>query len=90
MVRRALALDNESWEAHYQLGLLLSKKRQYKEAAAELEAATKLNPDEPMPHYHLARVYDRLGEKDRAAAERETHKRLMASPTHSAGPPMGR
>lgn len=90
LLRRAIALDNKSWEAHYQLGLLLSKKHQYKEAAAELETAIKLNPNEPMPHYHLARVYDRLGEKDRANAEREIHKRLMASPTHSRGPAMGR
>jgi tetratricopeptide (TPR) repeat protein len=90
LLRRAIALDNKSWEAHYQLGLLLSKTHQYKEAAAELEVAIKLNPNEPMPHYHLARVYDRLGEKDRANAERETHKRLMASPTHAEGPPMGR
>jgi tetratricopeptide (TPR) repeat protein len=85
LLRRAIALDAKSWEAHYQLGLLLSKKHQYKEAAAELEAAIKLNPNEPMPHYHLARVYDRLGEKDRAAAEREIHKRLTASPGAQGG-----
>ena len=90
LLHRSPELDDKSWEAHYQLGLLLSKKHQYKEAAVELEAATRLNPNEPMPHYHLARVYDRLGEKDRANAERETHKRLMAAPTHSEGPPMGR
>jgi Flp pilus assembly protein TadD len=80
LLRRSLELDDKSWEAHYQLGLLLSKKHQYKEAVAELAAATKLNPNEPMPHYHLARVYDRLGEKDRANAERDIHKRLTASP----------
>jgi tetratricopeptide (TPR) repeat protein len=90
LLGRSIALDSKNWEAHYQLGLVLSKKHLYKEAAAQLEAGIKLNPNEPMPHYHLARVYDRLGEKERADAEREIHKRLMASPTHAEGPPMGR
>ncbi|MGA8596130.1 MAG: tetratricopeptide repeat protein [Bryobacteraceae bacterium] len=87
LLRRSIGLDPRNWEAHYQLGLLLSNKHAYREAAAELEASTKLNPNEPMPHYHLARVYDRLGESDRANAEREIHKRLMAAATHAAAAP---
>ena len=90
LLRRSIRLSPDNWEAHYQLGLLLSKDRKYKEAASELEAGIKLNPKEPMPHYHLARVYDRLGESDRANAEREEHKRLMAAPTRAAAPPSDR
>jgi hypothetical protein len=29
-----------------------------------------------MPHYHLARVYDRLGDGEQAAAERKLHEQL--------------
>jgi tetratricopeptide (TPR) repeat protein len=80
LLRRSIDLDSKNWEAHYELGLLLTKKHDYREAAAELETSIKLNPNEPMPHYHLARVYDRLGQPDRAAGEREAHKRLSAMP----------
>jgi hypothetical protein len=31
-----------------------------------------------MPHYQLARVYDRLGQPERAAAERKLHASLIA------------
>jgi tetratricopeptide (TPR) repeat protein len=82
LLRRSIHLNATSWEAHYQLGLLLSTKHEYKKAADELERSIRLSPNEPMPHYHLARVYDRLGSPDRAAAEREIHKRLTAGPTH--------
>lgn len=90
LLRQSIRLGSHDWEAHYQLGLLLSKKRKYEKAASELETSIKLNPKEPMPHYHLARVYDRLGESDRANAEREEHKRLTASSTHAAAPPSDR
>ncbi len=86
LLRRSIALDPRNWEAYYQLGLLLSNKHEYREAATELEASIKLNPHEPMPHYHLARVYDRLGERDRANAEREMHKRLTAASTRTSAP----
>jgi Flp pilus assembly protein TadD len=78
LLRRSIDLDSKNWEAHYELGLLLAKKHDYKGAAHELESSIKLNPSEPMPHYHLARVYDRLGDHDRANAEREAHKRLSS------------
>lgn len=79
LLRRSIELDANDWESHYQLGLLLSNKRQYKEAAAELLRATQLNAKEPMPHYHLARVYDRLGESTLAQAQRAIHQQLTAS-----------
>jgi Flp pilus assembly protein TadD len=79
LLRRSIALDRNNWESHYELGLLLEKEHRYKDAANELESSVKLDPNEPMPHYHLARVYDRLGETERANAEREIHKRLTAA-----------
>lgn len=76
LLRRSVALDPNEWESHYELGVLLASEANYREAVTELLHATELNEKQPMPHYHLARVYDRLGEPDKAKAEREIHKRL--------------
>jgi Flp pilus assembly protein TadD len=78
LLRRSIALDHTDWEARYELGALLENKHDYRGASIELMRSIELNPKEPMPHYHLARVYDRLGEPDRAEAERQLHQRLTA------------
>jgi Flp pilus assembly protein TadD len=76
LLRKAIALDPNDWESHYELGVLLARKHVYPEAAEQLKRSTELNATQPMPHYHLARVYDRLGKPELAQAERETHQRL--------------
>ena len=78
LLKKSVTLDPKDWEAHYELGVLLEGKHDYAAAATELSAATELEPNQPMPHYHLARVYDRLGKPERAKAEREIHERLTA------------
>jgi hypothetical protein len=50
------------------------KPQRFSEAAAELERAAALDARDPVTHYHLAQVYDRLGH-----AERETHAKLVAA-----------
>jgi tetratricopeptide (TPR) repeat protein len=82
LLRRAIALNPEDWEAHYELGVLLANKHQYQQSATELERSIELDPKQSMPHYHLARVYDRLGQPERAKAERELHERLTVSSPH--------
>jgi tetratricopeptide (TPR) repeat protein len=82
LLRTSISLDPKNWESHYELGLLLEKKHDYKQAATELSRAADLNAKQPLPHYHLARVYDRLGLSDRAKSEREIHHRL-SSPSGS-------
>ncbi|MBV9760830.1 MAG: tetratricopeptide repeat protein [Acidobacteriaceae bacterium] len=76
LLRRSIELNGNDWEAHYELGVLLAAKHNYAEAAKELERSIEIDPKQPMPHYHLARVYDRLGEPERAQAERDEHERL--------------
>ncbi len=78
LLRRSIRLKPDFWESHLELGLLLSKQRKFQEGAAELVRCASLNPQEPLPHYHLARVYDRLGQPDKAKAERELHQQLSA------------
>lgn len=76
LLRRSIALDGSDWESHYELGVLLSGKHEYQPAAAELTRSIELDPKQAMTHYHLARVYDRLGEPEKAKAEREIHQKL--------------
>jgi Flp pilus assembly protein TadD len=84
LLRHSIQLDSKNWESHYELGLVLSKKREYQAASVELNRSAELAPREPLPHYHLARIYDRLGDKSRAESERAIHKRL--SETSSPSP----
>lgn len=84
LLRRALRLDPKNWEAHYELGVVLLNRRAYQDAEKELSTAAELNPAEPAIHYHLARVYDRLSQPDRARSERELHRQLAAK-----APPRG-
>lgn len=79
LLRRSIALNGGDWESHYELGVLLAGKRQYQQAAAELTRSIELDPKQAMTHYHLARVYDRLGQPDRAKAEREIHQQLTGT-----------
>jgi Flp pilus assembly protein TadD len=86
LLRRSIALDSSNWESHYELGVLLAAKRNHREAAVELLWASELDPKQPMPHYHLARVYDRLGETERAKAEREMHQALVSPTARPSAP----
>lgn len=80
LLRKSITLNSNDWEAHYELGVLLESKHDYPAAANELQRSIELDPKQPTPHYHLARVYDRLGQPERAQAEREEHQRLTAAP----------
>jgi tetratricopeptide (TPR) repeat protein len=84
LLRRSIALDGSDWESHYELGVLLAGKHEYQAAAAELTRSIELDPKQAMTHYHLARVYDRLGEPDRAKAERDIHQRLTGAATKNS------
>lgn len=76
LLRKSIAVRNDFWESHFELGLALERKRSFDEAAKELERSVELNPNEPVPHYRLARIYDRLGKTSEANQQREIHARL--------------
>lgn len=78
LLRQSIANRGDVWESHAELGDVLSRKRDYPGAAAELEQAAKLNPSEPSIHFRLARVYDRLNAPEKAEAERALHQKLTA------------
>jgi len=81
LLRKSIALKGDFWESHYELGILLERGRDFAGAAGELQRAIELNPSSPTPHYHLARVYERLGKKTEAAEEHAAHERLSAEET---------
>lgn len=79
LLRASIRLKSDQWESHYELGALLEKQRKFPEAAAELERSIVINADQADVHYHLSRVYDRMGEAEKAAEQRDIHKRLTSS-----------
>lgn len=76
LLHKSIGLRNYFWESHFELGLALERRRAFDEAARELELSIELNPNEPTPHYRLARVYDRLGKTSEANQQRQIHARL--------------
>ena len=79
LLRKSIAENDRYWESHFELGLILEQQRKFEEAARELRRSIELNPGDPVPHYRLARVYDRLGKTDEARAERAVHAKLSAA-----------
>ncbi len=80
LLRDSIRLKGDQWESHFELGVLLEKQRRFSDAAPELERSAAINPNEAGVRYHLARVYDRLGQSEKANEQREVHKRLTESP----------
>lgn len=70
LAQRAATIQPSSAEAHYLVGKALVRTDRVKEAVPELELAAKLNPEDSKAHFQLALAYDRLGEKQKARAER--------------------
>ena len=85
LFRQSIARNANFWESHFELGVLLAQQHKFEEAASEIRLAASLNPNDPVPHYHLARLYDRLGRPSDARAERELHARLQTAASGMAG-----
>jgi len=81
LLRDSIARDPSHWESHFELGVLLERRRQFDAALREMLRSVELNPNAAAPHYRLARLYDRLGRTAEAAAERELHAKLTADGT---------
>jgi tetratricopeptide (TPR) repeat protein len=76
---RAAKLDLQFADAFIGLGRSLIASRRFADAVAPLEAAVKLQPHNPVAHYHLGIAYSRVGRKEEAeresAAFRETSEK---------------
>lgn len=77
LLRKACTLNTRIAEPHFQLGVVLESKHQFEDAAKEFESAASRDSADPATHYHLARVYDRMGKSAQAKSERERHRELL-------------
>ncbi len=75
-LQESLRYDPRFPKAHYQMGLLLEKEKKDREAIEELNLAVKFDPAYPEPHYVLGRIYQRLGDKQKADSAWSTFQRL--------------
>jgi len=75
---RAAKLDAGFADAFIGLGRSLIAGGRAAEAIAPLETAEKLQPDNPVPHFHLATAYRRTGRKQDADRELGLHQQASA------------
>jgi tetratricopeptide (TPR) repeat protein len=75
-LKKAIALDPSSAEAHLQLANLYSQRHKYAEAVPEYQQVLRLSPNVPDAHFRLGQAYVHLGEKDLAEKEFQLHKQF--------------
>ncbi len=56
LLRDSIALNDKDWESHYTLGVLFEREQKLNEAAAEFKVSAGLDPKQPDPRAHLARI----------------------------------
>jgi tetratricopeptide (TPR) repeat protein len=78
LLKRAIALDSQLAQAHFELGSLYADQQQYPAAIAALSRAVTLNPGMEKAHYRLGQLYQRTGQARLAAQAMETFQRLKA------------
>jgi tetratricopeptide (TPR) repeat protein len=76
LLRKSISVRPDYWPAHYALHEILFDEQKWNEAASELEKTVELNPEHGAAHFRLAQVYARLGDRERAAAERRKHNQI--------------
>jgi tetratricopeptide (TPR) repeat protein len=75
-LRRAIALGDKHFYAHYDLGRLLVKTRRFEEAIPILQRGAALKADNPDVHYQLFMALTRVKRKDEADREMALFKKL--------------
>ncbi|MBN9658816.1 MAG: tetratricopeptide repeat protein [Acidobacteria bacterium] len=81
LLKKALIIKEDQADTHLLLGMVFERQKNMEGAAAEFKRSTVLNPTDPVPHFRLARIYDRLGRKEEALRERALHEKL----SHESG-----
>lgn len=76
LLRKAEALSPQWYEPHYELGTLYETEQQNIPAIREMKRAVQIDPDFFPAHFRLAVLYNKVGDKQHAATEAATVKRL--------------
>jgi tetratricopeptide (TPR) repeat protein len=69
LIQRAIAIDPKLARAHLDIGILDIDAGHPEDAIRELKAAARLTPEDPAPHWRLARLYQSMGNKAEANVE---------------------
>jgi tetratricopeptide (TPR) repeat protein len=77
LLDKALELDPTLADAHVQLGIIYSARKNFAQAIAVFEKAIAIDPRMQEAHYRLAQTYARTGETLKAQQEFEIHHRLI-------------
>jgi tetratricopeptide (TPR) repeat protein len=75
---RAIELNPDFTDAHYELGLLYQDLGENRKAIGQLEIAIKHRPNLVQAHYHLAQLYKKVGRPDLAGQEFSRFEALKA------------
>jgi tetratricopeptide (TPR) repeat protein len=76
LLKKSIALDPSSGDAHLQLGNLYSQRKEFDKAVPEYQQALKLEPNQPDAHFRLGQAYVHLGKRDQAEKEFQVHQKL--------------
>ena len=79
LLKKAVEIDPSFVDAHLQLGILYSDRRNYPGAIRELLLALAAQPNLTIAHYHLAQAYTRAGQKTLAKNELQIFERLHSA-----------
>jgi len=86
---RATKLDETFGDAFLGLGESLAAAKKFSDSIAPLQAAVRLEPQNPATHYNLAIAYSRSGRKQEAEKEFAIHRQMTGDSNGSAADPSG-
>jgi tetratricopeptide (TPR) repeat protein len=76
LLEKAISVDPNSYEEHFQLGVLYQDQQRYPEAIRELTRTISLRPDFNQAHYRLVLLYGRTHQKQLADEQLAILKQL--------------
>jgi tetratricopeptide (TPR) repeat protein len=82
---RATKLDPTFGDAYMSLGFCLVMLKQWEQAIAPLQMATRLEAGNPSAHYNLALAYSRSGKREEAEKEFAIHRQMTAKSPPDGG-----
>jgi Tfp pilus assembly protein PilF len=84
LLNKAVLLDRKLGGAYLLLGILYSDRGAFPKAMAAYQQAIKADPQMEEPHYRLAQVYRRRGEKAKALQELQLYEQLQKKKAEQA------
>jgi tetratricopeptide (TPR) repeat protein len=75
----AIRLDFKSWRAYHWRGMMHLGKHDYELAVKDLNDAIGLNPNFGGTYFYRSQAYEKLGQKENAAADKQKWEQLKGS-----------